>query len=119
MEFFFADDVERMEPAQTRLLDLRAEPYPDGKRLRLGLELTPFKQRPNIEIALKDSRGETAASASIVEPAGWKLELTLHIRAPDPGGSYRLEASLGYADLGEVDRREVAVAVTPQDSTHG
>jgi len=112
MEFFFADpNVERMEPSRTRLLGLNAEPYSDGKRLRVSLELTPFKQRPDIELILNDSSGQAAATASIVEPAGWKLEVTLHVRAPDPGGSYRLAASLSYADLGEVDRREIAIEI--------
>jgi hypothetical protein len=112
MEPFFPDpNVERMEPAQTRLLDLKAEPYSDGKRLRVALELTPFKQRPDIEITLYDSTGQPAATASIVEPVAWKLEVTLHVRAPDPAGAYRLAASLAYADLGEVDRREIDLSI--------
>ena len=118
MEFFFTDpNIERLAPALTRLLELKAQPYPDGRRLRVALELTPFQQRPDIELTLKDSSGEPAAAASIVEPAGWKLEVTLHIRAADPTGAYRLVASLAYADLGEVDHREIAVEIpTPTDA---
>jgi hypothetical protein len=119
MEFFFPDpNIERLEPARTRLLELKAEPYPDGKRLRVALELTPFQQRPNIELTLKSNSGELAASASIVEPAGWKLEVTLHIRQSDPGGIYTLAASLAYADLGEVDAREVQVEIPNLPDNH-
>jgi hypothetical protein len=117
MEFFFTDpNVERLDPARTRLLDLKAEPYSDGKRLRVSLELTPFKQRPNIELTLTDGSGQPAAAASIVEPTGWKLEVTLHIRGAEAAGAYRLSAGLDYADLGEVDRREITIEIpTPAE----
>jgi hypothetical protein len=113
MEFFLNDpQVPRLPPDQTRLLDLRAEPYPDGQRLRIALELTPFQQRPYLELTLKAPGGEAVASASIVEPMTWKLELTLHIRKADFAvGKYTLVAGLSYPDLGEVDRRELAIDI--------
>jgi len=109
MEFFLNDpNIARYPPAKIHLLDLRADSEPDGKRLRVALELTPFQQRPNIDLSLTDSNGNTVASASIIEPVGWKLELTLHIRKTGPtNGIYNLVASLTYPELGEVDRRTV------------
>jgi hypothetical protein len=113
MEFFLNDpNIERHPPAETRLLDLRAEPDKDGKRLRVALDLTPFQQKPYIELSLTDSNGNEAASASIVEPVGWKLELTLHIRKTGTtAGKYTLAASLSYTELGEVDRRTLIIEV--------
>ncbi len=114
MEFFVNDpQIHRLPPAQVRLLDLRAEPYPDGQRLRVTLELTPFEQRPLIELTLTDPAGDAAASASIVEPMAWKLELTLHNRKPTPAvGKYTLTAGLSYPELGEIDRREITVEIS-------
>jgi hypothetical protein len=111
MEFFLNNpEIPRLPPDQTRLLELRAEPYPDGQRLRVVLDLTPFKERPYLELKLTDAGGAEAASASIVEPMAWKLELTLHIRNPTSrGGKYTLLASLSYPDLGEVDRRQITL----------
>jgi len=111
MEFFLNDpEVARLPPDQTRLLDLHAEPYPDGRRLRVAMDLTPFLERPYLELKLTDGSGAEAAVASIVEPMTWKLELTLHIRNPtSPGGKYTLLASLSYPDLGEVDRRQITL----------
>jgi hypothetical protein len=113
MDAFFLDpDVERHPPESIRLLELHAEPYPDGHRIRLGLELTPFLKRPNIELTLRDPLGQECGNATIVEPMGWKQELTLHIRNPQPApGSYTLSASLSYPDLGEIDQRQVAFDV--------
>jgi hypothetical protein len=113
MEFFFNDpNIVRYPPAEIHLLDMRANPAPDGKRLRVALDLTPFQQRPIIELDLTDSSGNKVASASIIEPVGWKLELTLHIRKTDPTyGKYTLSASLSYPELGEVDRHTLIIEV--------
>jgi hypothetical protein len=108
MEFFLSDpDVVRFPPKDIRLVDLQAEPYPDGKRIRVVLDLTPFQQKPYIDLNLKDSAGVIAATTSIVEPVTNRLELTLHIRRPptDSIAQFTLSATLYYPDLGEVDHR--------------
>ena len=115
MEFFLNDpEIERFPPTETRLLDLRVEPYPDGRRLRVALDLTPFQKRPSLELTLTDSTGAEAGSASIIEPNSWKLELTLHIRQPDPAGTYTLSVCLSYPELEEVDRRTITITIPPK-----
>ncbi len=116
MEFFFTDpEVARLPPADTRLLDLRAEPYPDGKRLRVALDLTPFQQKPYLELTLTDLAGEVVAATSIVEPVTCRLELTLHIRKPAASaatsGEYKLAVILSFPELGEIDRRDLIVEI--------
>lgn len=130
MEPFFADpNIERLPPEKIRFVDLRAEPNTDGDRFKVTLELIPFLKRPYIELSLKDPNGVEVTSASIIEPMGWKLELTLHIRkasAPIPpseaGGKiieetrtkpYVLTAVLSYPDLGEVDRHSFQIEGRP------
>jgi hypothetical protein len=98
MDFFFPEDnLLRMTPEETRITSLTAEPYPDGFRLRVNIEITPFQKRPYIEVALKDADGDEAASSSIVEPMSWKLEFTMHIRG-ELKNPYSLEARLYYPD---------------------
>jgi hypothetical protein len=113
MDFFTIDpEVERLPPAQTRLLDLRLEPSLDGKRLRVALELTPFLQKPYLELTLTNPGGEVAATTSIIEPMAWKIEITLHIRPPAlSGGTYTLAVVLSYPDLGEIDRCSLNVEI--------
>ncbi|HEX2992406.1 MAG TPA: hypothetical protein VHO49_17090 [Anaerolineales bacterium] len=86
-----------MTPEETRILDLNAEPYPDGYRLRVNIEITPYQKRPHIEVLLSDADGEEIASTSIVEPMSWKLEFTMHIRG-ELNNPYTLEAKLFYPD---------------------
>lgn len=98
MDFFFPEDnLQRMTPEETRILDLNAEPYPDGHRLRVNIEITPYQKRPHIEVLLSDADGEEIASTSIVEPMSWKLEFTMHIRG-ELNNPYTLEAKLFYPD---------------------
>jgi len=98
MAFFLPqDNLQRVPPEETRITLLKAEPYPDGQRVRLNLEITPFRERPYIEVLLSDSHGNEVASATIVEPMTWKLELTLHLRAAPPG-PFTIEARLFYLD---------------------
>jgi hypothetical protein len=118
MEFLFADPgIERLSPDKTRILVLQATPDPDGKRLKVFLELTPFQQRPTIEIDLTGPDGEPVASTSIIEPMQWKLELTLHIRgaAPIPG-AYTLQARLFYPELGQTDQSRITLNLPAENS---
>jgi hypothetical protein len=100
MDFFFPDDLApRLPPEETRITDLRAEPYPDGGRVRVNLEITPFQTRPHVDVTLFDADGDEVAAASLIEPITWKLEFTLHVRGKaDPAGGYRLEARLYYPE---------------------
>src|SRR5512140_353541 len=67
MDFFFPeDDLQRMAPEETHITSLSAEAYPDGERVRVNIEMTPFQKRPYIEVALTDATSEEVATASIV-----------------------------------------------------
>ncbi len=98
MEFFFPEDnLTRAVPEETKISLLSAQPYPDGRRLRVNIEVTPFQKRPYIEIILNDANGDEVASTSIVEPMSWKLEFTMHIRG-ELNNPYSLNARLYYPD---------------------
>jgi len=98
MDFFFPEDnLTRAVPEETHITSLSAEPYPDGYRLRVNIEVTPFQKRPHIEVMLTDAGNNEIASTTIVEPMSWKLEFTMHIRG-ELNNPYSLEAKLYYPD---------------------
>jgi hypothetical protein len=92
-------------PAEMRILDLSAEPYSDGRRVRVLVSITPFIERPNLSIRMTDANGEEVSSASIIETMNTRMAFTLHIRAPQADGRYTLVAKLFYTDQPEVDQR--------------
>jgi hypothetical protein len=98
MDFFFPeDDLNRLVPEETRITSLTAEPYPDGERVRVNIEMTPFQKRPHLEVTITGAGGEEVATASIVEPMGWKLEFTMHLRGSQDS-PFKIEARLYYPD---------------------
>jgi hypothetical protein len=118
MDFFFPEDnLARMVPEETHITSLSAEAWPDGRRLRVNLEVTPFQKRPYIEVTLNDADGEEVASTSIVEPLSWKLEFTMHIRG-ELCNPYTLNAKLYYPDDGPSDEpRQFTFDVKPPAET--
>ncbi len=98
MDFFFPEDnLTRMTPEETHITALSAEPYPDGYRLHVNIEITPFQKRPHVEVMLSDAAGDEIASTSLIEPMSWKLEFTMHIRG-ELNNPYTLEAKLFYPE---------------------
>jgi hypothetical protein len=117
MDFFFPEDnLTRAVPEETKINVLSAQPYPDGRRLRVNLEVTPFQKRPYIEVILTDSNGDEVASTSIVEPMGWKLEFTMHIRGK-LNNPYALNARLYYPDGPSAEPFTFSFDVEPPSAT--
>ncbi|HEY5984044.1 MAG TPA: hypothetical protein VIU38_11275 [Anaerolineales bacterium] len=103
MDFFFPqDDLQRLAPEETHIESIEIVPYPDGERVRVNLHITPFQQRPHLELVLRDMTGTEVSTVSIVEPMSWNLELTMHLRGAG-GGRFVLEARLFYPDGPQTD----------------
>lgn len=118
MDFFLPEDnLTRAVPEETRITSFTAEPYPDGHRLRVNLEITPFQKRPYIEVTLTNAQGEEIASTSIVEPLSWKLEFTMHVRG-ELQNPYTLNARLYYPENGPSDQpHQFSFDITPPPSS--
>lgn len=108
MEFFFPEDnLQRKSPEETKLISLTAEPYEDGRRVRVNIEMSPFEKRPHLEVNLTDTDGREISTASFVEPMTFKLEFTLHMRTKPADGPLDLEARLFYPDGPEAEAMTV------------
>jgi hypothetical protein len=103
LEFFFPELSEDdanvpVPPAEMRFLELRAEPVIDDGplRVRVYVEMTPFQQRPFIEVVLVDQKGQEIATASVIEPLQRKNVFTMHIRGGQQRGKFLLHARMYY-----------------------
>jgi hypothetical protein len=102
-------------PEEVRFQRVTAEPYADGRRIKLTYVLTPFQKRPNLEIRLEDEAGTEHGSITIIETMDPKFTLTAHIRSEVPAvGRLLVRSVLGYEEHPEVD-----LAVTPVDVAPG
>jgi hypothetical protein len=77
-----------LPPKEVRVRQLRVEPLPDQKRVRVFIELTPFQQKPNCEIKIINRSGLEAASLSIIEAIDRKMEFTIHLKKENAPGEY-------------------------------
>jgi hypothetical protein len=105
MDIFFSEpDETPLPPDEVRIRELRAEPYSDGRRVNVYLEVDPFQsnQRPNADFLVTDAQGEEVASTSVIGSISRKMELTLHLRNKEKqGGRLSLHATLFYASINE------------------
>jgi hypothetical protein len=100
VDIFFPDPNDPpLPPEEVRLRGLRAEPWPDGLRVKVFLELTPFQKRPSAELTLIGPDGEEAARSSILETFSRKMELNLHLRPDAAAGEYTLDITVYYQKL--------------------
>lgn len=109
-----SDSPRPPEKVQFRSLDI--EPYPDGRRLRVSMELTPFLEGPDLALRVLDDQGGEVADVSIISAQQTRLSLTIHLPGSELAGSFTLEAVILYDDLGQVSRFERAIEL-PMEST--
>jgi hypothetical protein len=113
MDFFFPEDnLNRTVPEETRITSLSATPYPDGYRLHVNIEMTPFQKRPYLEVILSNGDGDDIQTTSIVEPMSWKIEFTMHIRG-ELKNPYTLGAKLFYPDGPSAEPQTFSFDITP------
>ncbi len=102
MEIFFRDPNEvPLPPEEVRIRELRADPFPDGQRVRVYLETEPFQKRPSADLVITDETGQEVAAVSIIESMLRKMELTMHLRRGKTTGKFTLHADLFYGRLVE------------------
>jgi hypothetical protein len=108
MDNFFQDSFENpLPPDEVRIRELRAEPWPDGRRVRITLEVDPFQKRPSAEVVITDSEDVAVAQASVIESTATKIEFTMHLRQAQTAGRYTVSAILYYSEpIPEPSRRE-------------
>ncbi|MCB0210289.1 MAG: hypothetical protein KDJ52_13210 [Anaerolineae bacterium] len=76
-------------------LDIPGESKPDSSASEPTSAPSSY---PNIELAIIDSRGKTAATAFIVEHHEPLVHLTLHLRQPDLAEQYVARAEMSYQE---------------------
>lgn len=96
---FFDDPLETPNSREdVRIRRLGFFVHPERRRVSVGFELTPFIERPSIEIALTNTRGERAGTMTVIEALEPRFSLTVHLRDENPTEAYRVDAVLYFTD---------------------
>lgn len=114
MDIFFTEPGDApVPPDEMRIRELKAEPYPDGHRIKVYLEVTPFQHRPVGELVIWNDEEQAVAFSNIVEPLENKIEITMHLRSQETAGNYRLQAKLMYREAIQPPEEEDEEAELP------
>src|ERR1700682_3914596 len=85
--FFMADiplyDESDEIPAPRARQDVRfttvaVKPYTDGRRVKLNFALTPFEERPSVDMDVTNLEGHEVASLSLIEAMDTSFDFTVH-----------------------------------------
>lgn len=97
MDIFFQDPTETpLPPGDVRIRQFTATPWPDGRRVRIYLEVDPFQKRPSAEVAILNELQEVVAEVSVIESMIRKMEFNMHLRHANPVGKYTVEVKVYY-----------------------
>jgi hypothetical protein len=113
---FVDPEEDPQTPELVKFKHIMVQAYPDGRRVRIGIEINASLQNPDIEIEVYSPDGERVANASVVEMGNEKLNVTLHMRGEIHPGKYLCKLDLSYRDTKVVDSREVAFSVLEADN---
>lgn len=98
IDFFNPQDVPQPRD-KIKVEKLEAKPYPDGWRVRVVVDVTPFQERPSLELRVRSTQGRVVSELSVIETMVRHMEFTVHVRGVEsPVGDYIAEASLYYGD---------------------
>ncbi len=98
INFFESSDIPQpRDKIKIERVDVR--PYPDGWRAKVVIDVTPFQERPSLEIVVDTILGQRVAELSVIETMHRHMEFTIHIRGlSSPVGEYRAGVDLYYED---------------------
>ena len=91
-------------PEEVSVRAIQVDPYPDGQRLRVTLEFTPFQEAPDLVVRVLDANETELAEVSIIGAHQPTLGLTVHLKKQSNQYPYSLDASVRYDELGEVNQ---------------
>lgn len=103
INFFDPSDVP-LPPDEIHIRELRVEPLPDHRRIRIFLEITPFQQKPNCEIKIFTPSGMEDASLSIIEAIDYKMQFTVHLKTESSEGEYKVLVDVYYFEEQDLPR---------------
>lgn len=109
---FFDDPLQQPKSREdVRIKQIGLFVHEDSRKVSFGLELTPFLERPSIEVTLTNGEGRPAGALTVIETMTPNFSLIIHLRDEALCDPYRLTAEIYYAtpetERVNVDRQEV------------
>jgi len=90
--------------------------YDDGRRFAIGFELTPFQERPSMQVFVADDSGNEQTSMTVIEAMQPNFSLTMHLPEETESQNLKVTAVI-YYELPEQGREVVDKMSTMLDTS--
>jgi hypothetical protein len=90
-----------LPPDEVCIRALRVDPLPNGRLVRVYLNVDPFQKRPNVDLTISDNKGREVVSTCVIESVDRNIEISMHVPGAVPESEYSLKAILFYAEIEE------------------
>ncbi len=95
---FFDDPLQQPKTRKdVRIKQIGLFVHEDMRRVSFGLELTPFLERPSIQVSISNGAGEPAGALTVIETMTPNFSLIIHLRDAELLNPYTLSAEIYYA----------------------
>lgn len=119
IDLFLQNNDNLLPRSQVRIERVLATVYPDRRRIKVSVDVTPFKERPNFEISIRAKDGKLVAGSSVIASMHFQMEFILHLRGveSDPAGEYNVSVQMYYDDIrSPQDTYETVLHIRPDSS---
>ncbi|MFN2139443.1 MAG: hypothetical protein ACK2U5_03130 [Candidatus Promineifilaceae bacterium] len=96
IQFFFDPEDKPRSREDVRIKQIGIFVHEGGRRVSYGLELTPFLERPCIDVEILNGQDEPAGMLSVIEQIDPNFSLVLHLRDEEAHDPYRLLTVIYY-----------------------
>ena len=101
MKIQFFDDPSNLHktPENTRINQIGIHVFPDNRRVAVGFDITPFRERPSLEVVIVNEHDEVAGTLNVIETLSPNFHLTMHLQDKKPTQQYNVFVELYYAQM--------------------
>lgn len=104
---FFSDPFDQPRSREdVRIKQIGLFVHEGGRRLTFGLELTPFLERPCIDVEIANADGRLAGTLSVIEQITPNFSLIMHLRDDEAQDPYQMRVVIYYTTP-ETERMDV------------
>ena len=107
MESISSDPSSGSENKAVHFEDVHVEPWPDGRRVRVHITLSPFSRHPSLEAALLTDSGEEISHLHIIETPENKMVFTMHLRGIELPTALMLQTRVYFEDEVTLDEKQI------------
>lgn len=97
IDFFDNPDETPKSREEVKIKQLGLYLHEDMNRVAVGFDITPFLERPSIEVTIVNEQGERAGSLHVIETLDTNFSITMHLRDKEPTKLYTVKVVIYYA----------------------